>query len=44
MPGEPCNSSEKEDRAELSAAVEQRNIRVVGGIYRLESGRVDMVS
>ena len=28
----------------LSAAVEQRNIRVVGGIYRLESGRVDMVS
>ena len=28
----------------LSAAVEQRKIRVVGGIYRLESGRVDMVS
>jgi carbonic anhydrase len=28
----------------LSAAVEQRKIRVVGGIYRLENGRVDMVS
>lgn len=28
----------------LSAAIEQRKIRVVGGIYRLESGRVDMVS
>jgi carbonic anhydrase len=28
----------------LSAAVEQRKIRVVGGIYRLGDGRVDMVS
>jgi carbonic anhydrase len=28
----------------LSAAVEQHKIRVFGGIYRLESGRVDMVS
>jgi carbonic anhydrase len=28
----------------LSAAVEQRKIRVVGGIYRLEDGRVDMIS
>jgi len=28
----------------LSAAVEQRKIRVVGGIYRLENGHVDMVS
>jgi len=28
----------------LSAAVEQRKIRIVGGIYRLEDGRVDMVS
>ncbi len=28
----------------LSAAVEQRKIRVVGGVYRLEDGRVDMVS
>jgi carbonic anhydrase len=28
----------------LSAAIEQRKIRIVGGIYRLESGRVDMVS
>ena len=28
----------------LSAAIEQRKIRVVGGIYRLETGRVDMVS
>jgi carbonic anhydrase len=28
----------------LSAAVEQRKIRVVGGIYRLADGRVDMVS
>jgi carbonic anhydrase len=28
----------------LSAAVEQRKIRVVGGIYRLESGRFDMIS
>ena len=28
----------------LSAAVEQRKIRVVGGVYRLGDGRVDMVS
>ena len=28
----------------LSAAVEQRKLRVVGGIYRLGDGRVDMVS
>ena len=28
----------------LSAAIEQRKIRVVGGIYRLETGRVDVVS
>ena len=28
----------------LSAAVEQRKIRVVGGIYRLENGHVDVVS
>src|ERR1700735_1231452 len=28
----------------LSAAVEQRKIRVVGGIYRLRDGRVDMVT
>ncbi len=28
----------------LSAAVEQRKIRVVGGIYRLRDGRVDMVA
>jgi carbonic anhydrase len=28
----------------LSAAVEQRKIRVVGGIYRLGDGRIDMVS
>jgi carbonic anhydrase len=28
----------------LSAAVEQRKIRVVGGIYRLGNGRVDMVT
>jgi carbonic anhydrase len=28
----------------LSAAVEQRKIRVVGGVYRLGDGRVDMVA
>jgi carbonic anhydrase len=28
----------------LSAAVEQRKIRVVGGIYRLRDGRVEMVT
>jgi carbonic anhydrase len=28
----------------LSAAVEQRKLRVVGGVYRLRDGRVDMVS
>lgn len=28
----------------LSAAVEQRKIRVVGGVYRLGDGRVDMVT
>jgi carbonic anhydrase len=28
----------------LSAAVEQRKLRVVGGIYRLTDGRVDMVA
>jgi carbonic anhydrase len=28
----------------LSAAVEQHKLRVVGGIYRLRDGRVDMVS
>jgi carbonic anhydrase len=28
----------------LSAAVEQRKLRVVGGIYRLRDGRVDMVT
>ena len=28
----------------LSAAVEQRKIRVVGGVYRLGNGRVDMVT
>jgi len=28
----------------LSAAVEQRKIRVVGGVYRLRDGRVDMVA
>jgi len=28
----------------LSAAVEQHKLRVVGGIYRLKDGRVDMVS
>jgi carbonic anhydrase len=27
----------------LSAAVEQRKIRIVGGVYRLRDGRVDMV-
>jgi carbonic anhydrase len=28
----------------LSAAVEQRKLKVVGGIYRLRDGRVEMVS
>jgi carbonic anhydrase len=28
----------------LSAAVEQHKIRVVGGIYRLTDGRVDIVA
>jgi carbonic anhydrase len=28
----------------LNAAVEQRKLRVVGGVYRLNDGRVDMVS
>jgi carbonic anhydrase len=28
----------------LSAAVEQRKLRVVGGIYRLKDGRVEMIS
>jgi carbonic anhydrase len=28
----------------LSAAVEQKKIRVVGGVYRLKDGRVDMVA
>ena len=28
----------------LSAAVEQKKIKVVGGIYRLKDGRVDMVA
>ena len=27
----------------LSAAVEQNKLKVVGGIYRLKDGRVDMV-
>jgi carbonic anhydrase len=28
----------------LSAAVEQRKLKVVGGIYRLRDGRVDMIA
>jgi carbonic anhydrase len=28
----------------LSAAVEQNKLRVVGGIYRLKDGKVDMVA
>ena len=28
----------------LSAAVEQNKLKVVGGIYRLKNGRVDMVA
>jgi carbonic anhydrase len=28
----------------LSAAVEQGKLKVVGGIYRLKTGRVDMVT
>ena len=28
----------------LSAAVEQRKLKIVGGIYRLRDGRVEMVS
>jgi carbonic anhydrase len=28
----------------LSAAIEQRKLRVVGGIYRLKSGRIDMLT
>jgi carbonic anhydrase len=28
----------------LSAAVEQKKLRVVGGIYRLTDGKVDMVA
>jgi carbonic anhydrase len=28
----------------LSAAIEQRKLRVVGGIYRLKDGRVDMLT
>jgi carbonic anhydrase len=28
----------------LSAAVEQRKLKVAGGIYRLRDGRVDMIA